>query len=252
MVAVTRSTPLIVLWAAPRSRSTAFVRMMMERGDLLVVHEPFSNLAAVGHVELAGVSAHSEKELFDLLFAQARDTGRRVFVKETTDYRYDAVLADARLYTGVTSTFMIRDPAAVVASHHAMNPQVARDEIGFERLAEMFEAVHRGTGAPPVVIDGDDLVTDPAGIVSAFCRRTGLAFRPEALGWSPQRRPEWDRTRAWHTDVETSTGFTTTARRHEVRPDNDARLAELAAYHRPFYERLSQYRIRPTARGAAR
>ncbi len=33
---------IIALWAAPRSVSTAFERMMMERGDHAVVHEPFS------------------------------------------------------------------------------------------------------------------------------------------------------------------------------------------------------------------
>ena len=32
-------------WSAPRSRSTAFFRMMIECGDFAGVHEPFSYLA---------------------------------------------------------------------------------------------------------------------------------------------------------------------------------------------------------------
>ena len=34
--------PIIALWAHPRARSTVFERVMMERGDLQVLHEPFS------------------------------------------------------------------------------------------------------------------------------------------------------------------------------------------------------------------
>lgn len=35
---------LLALWAHPRSLSTVFGRVMIERGDLLVLHEPFSYL----------------------------------------------------------------------------------------------------------------------------------------------------------------------------------------------------------------
>jgi hypothetical protein len=31
---------MLMLWSAPRSRSTAFYRMMIERGDFTAVHEP--------------------------------------------------------------------------------------------------------------------------------------------------------------------------------------------------------------------
>jgi len=39
----------LMLWSVPRSRSTAFFRMMAERGDFSVVHEPFSYLVMDGH-----------------------------------------------------------------------------------------------------------------------------------------------------------------------------------------------------------
>lgn len=45
---------LLMLWSAPRSRSTAFFRMMAERGDFTVVHEPFSYLAEFGYADVAG------------------------------------------------------------------------------------------------------------------------------------------------------------------------------------------------------
>jgi hypothetical protein len=44
---------LLMLWASPRSRSTAFFRMMAERGDFTMVHEPFSYLAEFGYASIA-------------------------------------------------------------------------------------------------------------------------------------------------------------------------------------------------------
>nr|WP_293108444.1 hypothetical protein [Okeania sp. SIO2F4] len=33
---------IVVLWAHPRSLSTVFERIMMERGDFKIFHEPFA------------------------------------------------------------------------------------------------------------------------------------------------------------------------------------------------------------------
>jgi hypothetical protein len=240
------NTPLIALWAVPRSRSTAFARMLIERDDLAVVHEPFSNLAAVGHFDVDGERATTIGELFDLLVGLAGRGGRRVFFKETTDYPYDAILADSRLYHEVTNTFMIRDPAAVIASHHAMNASVARDDIGFERLHTMVAAVRERIGRVPLVFDGDEVAAAPTRATVRFCAETGLPFRPEALNWQPGEQEAFARTRAWHRDVEASRGFTTEAGRYAVRVDNDPRLAALDAYHRPFYLRMRALRYVPS------
>jgi hypothetical protein len=45
---------MLMLRSAPRSRSTAFYRMMIERGDFTGVHESFSHVAVFGNVEISG------------------------------------------------------------------------------------------------------------------------------------------------------------------------------------------------------
>jgi hypothetical protein len=45
---------MLMLWSVPRSRSTAFYRMMIERGDFTGVHEPFSHVAVFGNVDISG------------------------------------------------------------------------------------------------------------------------------------------------------------------------------------------------------
>jgi hypothetical protein len=126
-----------------------------------------------------------------------------------------------------------------------MNRSVQRDEIGFERLHGMVAAVRRATGQVPLVLDGDELAAAPEAATARFCAVTGLPPRPEALRWQPGKQQVFDRTRAWHREVEASSGFTVRATRHEVRPDNDPRLGALAAYHRPFYQALHELRYRP-------
>jgi hypothetical protein len=70
----------LMLWSAPRSRSTAFFRMMAERGDFTVVHEPFSYLVMHGHADVGGTRISSG---LDLVKALLQLPGQW-FVKETT------------------------------------------------------------------------------------------------------------------------------------------------------------------------
>ncbi|HEX6076512.1 MAG TPA: hypothetical protein VFZ32_14765 [Micromonosporaceae bacterium] len=242
MVTVNAGSPPIALWAVPRSRSTAFLRVMLERGDLEVVHEPFSYLSEQGHFDLAGLRATSMPDLLELLWKRSAP-GRRVFFKDTSDYRYDALLRDGNLCRHLVNTFMIRDPEAAVASHYAVNPEVTVDEVGYEYLHTIFQAVRDRSGEVPLVIDGDDLVADPDGMVRAYCERVGLPFVGEALRWQPGQQAAWQRTGHWHREVDHSTGLTPARRQHRERPDNNPHLARLVEHHRPFYEAMRRHRL---------
>ncbi|MGH3731587.1 MAG: hypothetical protein ACRDTU_23000, partial [Micromonosporaceae bacterium] len=214
------------------------------RGDLDVVHEPFSYLSEEGGFEMAGRRTTSMPELLGALL-EGTGRGRRVFIKDTSDYRYDALLADERLYQSVVNTFMIRQPRAAVASHHAMNPDATLDEIGFEYLHTIFEAVREATGEVPLVIDGDDLVADPEGIVRGYCERVGLEFIPDALHWQPGSQAVWRRTGRWHQEVDRSSGLVAGEQRHQVSPEDDPHLRRLVEHHQPYYDALYAHRLLP-------
>ncbi len=85
---------MLMLWSAPRSRSTAFYRVMIERGDFTGVHEPFSNVAVFGNVEISGRPLATAPEVIAELRSLA--TTRQVFIKDTTDRRHPEALADRR------------------------------------------------------------------------------------------------------------------------------------------------------------
>ncbi|MGH4033421.1 sulfotransferase family protein [Actinomycetota bacterium Odt1-20B] len=235
--------PVLALWSAPRSRSTAFARMMAERGDHVVVHEPFSQVTDFGEAKVADRVVHSEQDVLAQLRALA--TEQPVFFKDTTDFRYPELLADRAFLTAATHTFILRHPAEAIASHHALKPDLGRDEIGFARLHEIFTAVRAATGTTPVVIDSDDLLDRPADTVRAYCEAVGIPFRPDALTWQPGMRTEWRATSRWHASTSRTGGFErgTSGRAEAVAADPVLR-AHLE-HHLPYYEQLRAVALRP-------
>ncbi|NJQ13713.1 sulfotransferase family protein [Streptomyces bohaiensis] len=234
---------MLALWSAPRCRSTAFARMMAERGDHTVVHEPFSRVVDFGEVEVGDRVARGERDVLDQLRAMA--ARGPVFFKDTTDFRYPEVLADAEFLTAATHTFILRDPAEAIASHHALNPRLGRDEIGFARLHEIFTAVRRATGRPPVVIDSEDLVERPEETVRAYCEAVGIPFRPEALEWRPGMRTEWRSTGRWHRSTSETTGFARSRTDGARTVAADPVLRAFRDHHQPYYEKLRAVALRP-------
>ncbi|MGW5652754.1 sulfotransferase-like domain-containing protein [Streptomyces humi] len=227
--------PVLFLWAHSRSRSTAFFRMMLERGDFIGVHEPFSSIVAQGHADIAGERAATDAEVVDRLQALAQHSP--VFVKEVTEYRYP-VLDDPRLPGLGTHTFLVRAPEPTIASHYFMNPDVTCGEIGYEHQYEIFDLVRSRTGRTPVLIEAERLVARPEAVVADYCARTGIPHHPGALTWQAGERGEWARTARWHQDVVHSTGISARANTYAHDIHNHPTLARYHAHHEPFYERL--------------
>lgn len=229
---------MLALWSPPRCRSTAFWRIVAERGDFVTLHEPFNDLADHGRTDVAGHTVHTEDELIATMSALART--RPVFFKETTEYLYPAVLADETFLRRTTHTFLIRDPREAIPSHYALNPAVTLERIGFARLYALYEAVQAATGTEPIVLDSADLVTRPEAVMRAWCAQVGIDYRAESLTWAPGDRPEWADTARWHADVAASTGLHRTTHTYQDTVDNHPILAAYLNHHLPYYQRLRQ------------
>ncbi|OWV12002.1 sulfotransferase family protein [Micromonospora wenchangensis] len=236
--------PVLALWSAPRSRSTAFARMMAERNDRLVVHEPFSQVVDFGEAKVGDRVVRTPQGVLDALRAVAAE--RPVFFKDTMDFHYPELLADQAFLTAATHTFIVRHPTEAIASHFALNPNLGRDEIGFAWLYEVFEAVRSATGTTPTVIDSDDLLDRPEDTVRAYCAAVGIPFVPAALSWQPGMRPEWQATGRWHRSTSLTAGF---GRREAgdgaAVVDANPVLRGYRDYHLPYYERLREVALRP-------
>lgn len=191
--------PILALWAVPRSTSTAFEWMMRVRGDMTCFHEPFGEVWYQGEdplwprfgpdsVRTVGLTYGSRWS--ELLAAAARGP---VFVKDFPMYLVPVWTDD--FLSHFRHSFLIRDPAKTLTSMHRKWPDFHIAETGFAEQRALFDRLTDQHGRPPPVIDSDDLLADPAGVVAAWCRAVGIPFVAEALRWEPGPRDEvswWD------------------------------------------------------------
>jgi hypothetical protein len=233
---------ILALWSAPRCRSTAFFRMMLERGDFTVLHEPFSHVIDFGAFDAGCGIVHSVRELIDAL--RRLSLREQIFFKDTTDSRCPDLLGDVDFLRDATHTFLIRHPKEAIASHYDLDPNLGRDEIGFAWLHEIYSAVREVTGEDPIVLDAQDLVRDPEETVREYCRRIGIPFIIEAMSWRADLLDIWRPNERWYTNVSQSSGFELRRTSPSVDVEAHPRLAELLAYHLPFYEEMCERRIR--------
>ncbi len=232
-----------MLWTVPRSVSTSFERMMIERGDHAVFDEPFSRSYYYGpdrrsdrYTEELPHSAAAE------IVAELEEAARTrpVFVK---DMAYHARgLLDAQLLGRLANCFLVRDPAATLPSLARRWPDFTDEESGWEALEEAA-AVVESLDRPLVVVDAEDLCRDPAGTVAAWCAAMGLPFRAEALTWEPGMRPEWELWADWHASTARSRGFHRLDPAPDAPGDEEPRLRELYRRAQPVYARLRAHRL---------
>lgn len=232
---------LIVLWAHPRSLSTAFERMMMQRGDYFVVHEPFCTVTDTGSFWTTESEGGRTLEGHDAVVDYLLDLSRRgpVFVKETTEYEYSVVLGRTDFLKSATHCMMIRSPELTIPSHHAMNPKVSLSELGYGNLLEIRQTLVQLGEEVRAVVDADLLQEDPARSVKQFCSDVGIPFVPGAMTWQSANPEEWSRTANWHVGAAQSQGFRKkTQTKDRVSVHSSQRLRELWEQSLPLYERL--------------
>ncbi len=249
---------IVVLWATPRSTSTAFEWMMRMRGDMTCFHEPFGEAWYQGPEARAPRLAGGPSFKPGLTYAAVLDrlrsaaSERPVFSKDMAQFT-DHLWTDEFLAT-FRHSFLIRDPAKVLASmersyaKQGSTERFTRQELGFDAQRELFDRLCERDGAPPPVIDSDDLLEHPEQMVAVYCETVGVPFVAEALSWEPGERTEvlwYDRDgSSFHDRLMTSDGLR--AQSHED-AHVDALPEEVRVLHDAFrlhYDHLHAHRLR--------
>jgi hypothetical protein len=241
----------IAMWSGPRNISTAMMRAFENRPDTDVVDEPF-------YAAYLAKSGADHPLRAECLAAQSQDAqavaraleGRRVedralrYEKHMTHHMLEGFPA---LWRGeVRNAFLIRSPDRVVASYAAKRSAPALEDIGFRRQAEIFDDVCQCLGHAPPVVEAEDVLSDPRGMLTALCAALGIAFDGAMLSWPPgPRATDGAWAPAWYDSVWRSTGFTGPGSRPPVLP---AELGAVAKAAWPHYERLAPYRLGPSTR----
>ena len=245
-----REAPLrIAMWSGPRNISTAMMRAFGNRRDCAVSDEPFyaAYLVATGlrHPMREAVIASQPtdwREVAATLIGPPPGGKAIWYQKHMTHHMVEGFGRD--WIGGVVNAFLIRRPEAVLASYARTRSDFSLDEIGLPAQVALFERAADRLGKAPPVVEGNDVLADPRGVLTALCSACGAPFDEAMLAWPAGRRASdgvW--APVWYEAVEKSTSF------GPPQPDTrfedlDDALKVLAEAARPLYERLARFRLK--------
>ena len=148
---------------------------------------------------------------------------------------------DRSWINGLTNAFLIRTPERVLASYTKKWSDVSLRDIGFVEQAEIFDQVANHLGHAPAVVDAEDILNDPRGVLGKLCAACGIAFDAAMLSWPPGPKA-FDGVWAphWYNAVWASTGLAKPEPKPIELPPELQRIADAA---RPYYEKMKVYRL---------
>lgn len=253
--------PIVMLWAHPRSMSTATERIMRERGDFHCMHEPFMYYYYVHlgkkrlpHFEIEAGRPSDFNDILTMLFESAQKSP--VFSKDMAYYVLPEIYQYPALANNLSHFFLVRDPRRAILSYHKLDPDLQCDEVGIESQWQLFRWIKDHTGTAPMVMCAEDIQDNPQGIIGAMWQQIGLEFIAEAFEWNREDTPEdWQQVNQWH-----HTALT----RRSIKPQRSSEWELQAAFekavntapqlqhyldhHMPFYAELVAAAERSLAR----
>ncbi|RXZ66105.1 sulfotransferase-like domain-containing protein [Pelagerythrobacter rhizovicinus] len=203
----------IAMWSGPRNISTAMMRSFSSRADCAVSDEPFYGafLEATGepHPMAAETVATMDCDWRSVLATQSGDPpgGEPVWYQKHMPHHMVGPVGIADM-PDHRHAFLIRAPERVVASYRAKNELRRPEMLGFAQLRRYFEYEVERTGSVPPVVDSDDILADPAGVLEKLCLALGIDWDPAMLAWRAGPHPKdgaW--APHWYDRVNASTGF---------------------------------------------
>lgn len=232
--------PIHMLWAHPRSVSTAFERVMRERGDLTVFHEPFMHFYYLTRTsrlsaEFEAIPGHptTYQDTRDLILKTARKGP--VFVKDMAYYMADLVLADDEFLAPMTHVVLVRDPSKTAASYARIDPNFDAVELGFNAQWALVQGL-QAREIPVHVMASARLRANPGREMERYWDFAGLSQMPGALSWQKGTPADWEYVAGWHESVTGSTGIEPPGKTEA--PILKPRLQDVVASHRSAYDAL--------------
>lgn len=236
----------IAMWSGPRNLSTAMMRSFSSRSDCAVSDEPFYG----AYLELTGLDHPMRADILGDMdcdpdrvaraLAGAAPGGKPVwYQKHMCQHMVDGM---PRAWMGACRhVFLIRHPARVMASYAAKRENPTEADLGFAVQSALFEACD-----DPVVVEAEDILRDPAGMLRALCAALGIGWDPAMLSW-PAGPHDADGIWGahWYGSIWQSTGFAPWRDSPVPEVEDTAILAEGLE----IYTRLRAHRLGRTGNG---
>ena len=254
-----------MLWTAPRCVSSAFERSIRTLNNCKVFSEPFSNPYYFGPerqtMRFASLPIHPNATYeATVKMLLAHYPGKDVVFSKDMAYSIENRVSD--VFSGgldnFTHTFLIRKPEKSVHSLYKKSTKLSNSygdfdpkEAGFQQLYYLYSYVKSKMGYSPVIVDADDLLDDPEGMMKAYCTAIGIQYEENMITWEPGPVPDWSESpwaMEWYSEVMQSSGF---IRRSKIAAptlpqDIPNVVSKCILECQPLYEALHSVRLLPS------
>ena len=265
------SIPKIFHWSTSRSLSTAFEWSIRTLKNGKVFHNPFAKARYCGPDKTVSEFAEfgvSTEDLFGPLQPKSsyKDIMAEISPLYEKDYafifanvtphfiegRFEEIIFHAG-FKDFVHTFLIRNPHKMVPSlYRVLVDMFGRNYLSvnrceYQQMFQLHELIVKRLNTQPVIIDADDLLQEPEGIMRLYCEKTNLPYDENMTKWEPGVLPDWEHCHAiLHTTIFESSGFIRKEKGDEKCPISDLYyendlvrrvIDESIPYYSALYER---------------
>jgi hypothetical protein len=238
---------ILAMWSGPRNISTAMMYAFGNRADCEAWDEPFYgfSLKTKGndHPMREEIMAGMETDWSALVKKCITPSHKPLlYQKHMTHHMLPGF--DRSFIPMLSNAFLIRNPARVLASYTQKWADVDLEAIGFVQQAEIFDLVAQVQGKAPPVLDADDILANPRGVLTRLCTASGITFEEAMLKW-PKGPKSFDGVWAphWYNAAWASEGFGAPSTKIVALP---APLQKIADQAQPYYAHLKKFALAPS------
>jgi hypothetical protein len=184
---------------------------------------------------IAAMESDGEKVVADIILGPQPTP--IAFFKQMTHH---LIKLDQTFMQRTTNVILTRHPRDMLPSYAEQVSEPTLTDVGYKIHLDLIEYL-RSLGQEPVVLDAEETLKNPRGVLEKLCSRIGIPFDGAMLSWAAESRPEdgiW--AQYWYTSVHSSTGFQTYKPKTEAFPEHLNPLLEKCM---PYYEVLVRQAI---------
>ena len=181
-----------------------------------------------------------------------------IFANVTPHYtqgRYEEVILHEG-FKDFVHTFLIRNPHKMVPSLYRLiidsfgRDYLSPDRCDYQEFFDLYELIVKRFDTQPIVVDADDILQDPEGMMRLYCEKANLPYDENMTKWEPGMVADWEKCHfRSHIDVAKSSGFIRKEKSDEKCPisdlyyENDV-IRKMIDKSFPYYNALYERRLR--------
>tara|TARA_B110000438_G_scaffold268421_1_gene283988 strand:+ start:64 stop:792 length:729 start_codon:yes stop_codon:yes gene_type:complete len=236
----------IAMWSGPRNLSTALMRSFENRDDTFVTDEPFYahylNNVDDKHPMKDEIIKNNNTNWNQISrFLTGPIPSKKSVWYQKHMAHHNILNLDISWINDVNNCFLIRNPKEVILSYSRKFKLNSINQLGFTQQFNLYEVVSSNNINKILIIDAEDLVTNPKKILSEICINLNISFSDKMLSWPLGGREsdgEW--AKYWYKNVVNTSSF------YKYKKNNQKLPKEyMAIYNKSmkYYEYLYDRRI---------